>query len=141
MCLIVDANLCSVVLKRTSDTSYQELRKVIFSNRLTLIYGGKLTQEYYTAGVLKVIALLAQSGRAFKVKSELIDAQLVQIGHHCESNDAHIIALARADRQRGHVLCSNDQALQRDFKNKSLIDNPRGTIYSPTRHKKSLANC
>jgi hypothetical protein len=141
MCLIVDANLCSVVFKKTSDASYQKLRETIFSNRLTLIYGGKLTEEYKTAGVLGVIASLAQSGRAFKVSSALIDAQLVQIKNKCKSNDDHVIALARADRKRGHVLCTNDQALQHDFADKTLIDKPRGTIYSPTRHRASLANC
>ncbi len=141
MCLIVDANLCSVVFKKTSDTSYQKLRDAIFLNRLTLIHGGKLTQEYSTAGVLSVIALLAQSGRAHKVSDDLIDAQLAKIANQCSSNDEHVVALARADRQRGHLLCTNDQALQNDFKNKALIDSPRGKIYSPTRHKASLANC
>ena len=141
MCLIIDANLCSVVFKKTSDTSYQKLRDTIFSNRLTLIHGGKLTQEYGTAGVLSVIASLAQSGRAFKVSDTLIDEQLAQIENRCTSNDEHVIALARADRKQAHLLCTNDQALQNDFKNKSLVDKPRGTIYSPTRHKASLVNC
>lgn len=141
MCLIVDANLCSVVFKRTSDSSYNKLREAIFSNRLTLIHGGKLTQEYGMAGVLSVIAALAQSGRAFKVSDELIDAQLAQIENRCTSNDDHVIALARADRRHARLLCTNDRALQNDFKNKSLVDNPRGSIYSPTRHKASLANC
>ena len=141
MCLIIDANLCSVVLKKTSDTSYQKLRETIFSNRLTLIHGGKLTQEYGTAGVLGVIALLAQSGRAIRVSETLIQAELVKIESLCTSNDGHVIALARADRKRARVLCTNDLALRTDFKKKALIDNPRGTIYSPTRHKASLANC
>ncbi len=141
MCLIVDANVCSVVLKKTSDTAYLELRKAIFSNRLTLIHGGKLTQEYEKVGVLGVIASLAQSGRAFKVSDALIDAQLEQVKSRCQSNDEHVIALARADRKRAHLLCTDDEALRGDFKTKSLIDNPRGTIYSPSRHKLSLANC
>ena len=139
--MIIDANMCSVILKKTNDTDYEELRKAIFSNRLTLIHGGKLTQEYGVAGVLNVIALLAQSGRAIKVSDALIEAELAKIANLCTSNDEHVIALARADRQRARVLCTNDQALRTDFKNKSLIDNPRGTIYSPTRHKASLANC
>ncbi len=91
--------------------------------------------------VLGVIASLAQSGRAFKVSEALIDAQLEQVKSRCQSNDEHVIALARADRKRAHLLCTNDEALRSDFKNKSLIDNPRGTIYSPTRHKLSLSNC
>ena len=141
MCLIVDANLCSVVLKKTSDTSYQKLREAIFSNRLTLIHGGKLTQEYATAGVLGVIALLAQSGRAIRVSDELIEEELIQIEGRCTSNDHHVVALARADRRHARVICTNDQALRVDFKNKALLDGPRGTIYSPTRHKASIANC
>ncbi len=141
MCLIIDANLCSVVLKKTSDTYYEKLRETIFSNRLTLIHGGRLTQEYDTAGVLGVIALLAQSGRAIRVSETLIQVELVKIKGRCTSNDDHVIALARADRQRARVLCTNDQALRTDFKNKALVDNPRGKIYSPTRHKASLANC
>jgi hypothetical protein len=141
MCLIVDANLCSILFKKTSDKSYQELRDAIFSNRISLLHGGKLTEEYITAGVLDVIAKLAQSGRAFKVANSLIAQQLAAIEGLCESNDLHVIALARADRQRGRVLCTKDQALQNDFKNKLLIDKPRGTVYSPTRHKQSLSNC
>ncbi len=141
MCLIIDANLCSVVLKKTGDISFKKLRETIFSNRLTLIHGGKLTKEYDVAGVLGVIALLAQSGRAIKVSEALIEAELVKIESLCTSNDDHVIALARADRHRARVLCTNDQALRTDFKNKALIDSPRGTIYSPTRHKASLANC
>jgi hypothetical protein len=100
-----------------------------------------LTQEYRSAGVLNVIALLAQSGRAIRVDDALINAELAKIKNLCTSNDEHVIALARADRQRARVLCTNDQALRTDFKNKTLIDNPRGTIYSPTRHTASLANC
>ena len=141
MCLIIDANLCSVVFKKTIDTDYQELRKTIFSNRVDIVHGGRLSEEYKKAGVLGVIALLAQSGRAHRVSSPLIDAQFQQIASKCTSNDAHVIALARADRRRAHVLCTNDQALQTDFRNKSLIDKPRGKIYSPTRHKQSLASC
>lgn len=141
MCLIVDANLCSILFKKTKDMSYQKLRDAIFSNRLLLVHGGKLTHEYRTAGVLKVIALLSQSGKAFRVSDKLIDAQLAKIDGLCISDDEHVIALARADRRRAHLLCSDDEALRTDFKNKALIDHPRGTIYSPTRHKQSLANC
>lgn len=141
MCLIVDANLCSVIFKKTSDKAYEKLRESIFSNRLLLVHGGKLTQEYGVAGVLKVIALLSQSGKAFRVSDELINVQLAKIDGLCSSNDEHVIALARADRRRAHLLCTDDEALRTDFKNKALIDSPRGTIYSPTRHKQSLKNC
>jgi hypothetical protein len=141
MCLIVDANLCSIVFKKTSNQSYKELRTAIFSNRLTLLHGGKLTDEYARAGVLDVIASLSRSGRAVKISGTLIDAELELISGLCVSNDEHVIALARADRKRAHLLCSDDEQLQTDFKTKSLVDKPRGKIYSPTRHKESIRNC
>jgi hypothetical protein len=141
MCMIVDANLCSVVFKKTTNLTHQKLRQIIFDNKLTLIHGGQLSKEYEKAGVLPIIAMLSQSGRAIRIADTLIDAELAHATQHCTSNDTHVIALARADRKRGHVLCTDDQALQTDFKNKALIDKPRGTIYSPTRHKSSLLNC
>lgn len=141
MCLIVDANLCSVIFKKTRDKDFQSLREAVFSSRLTLIHGGKLTDEYKKAGVLDVIASLSRSGRAIRISDQLINAQLAIIQGSCTSDDHHVIALARADRHLGRVLCSSDVALRTDFKNKALIDKPRGTIYSASRHKKSLANC
>jgi rRNA-processing protein FCF1 len=141
MCIIVDANLCAEIFKNTKSNTYKPLQEAIFSNRLMIVHGGKLTQEYEKAGVLSIVAVLAQSGKAFKVSDAEIDLQLTQISQQCTSNDEHIVALARANRKLAHVLCTNDKALQNDFKNKSLIDNPRGTIYSNTRHKNSLANC
>lgn len=141
MCLIVDANLCSVIFKKTSDKTFQNLRQAIFSSHLTLVHGGKLTDEYYRAGVLDVIASLSRSGRAIKVSDALIDAQLAIIEDSCTSDDQHVIALARANRRLGRVLCTNDEALRCDFKNKALVDEPRGTVYSPSRHKASIANC
>ena len=141
MCLIVDASLCSVVFKKTSDTNYQQLRETIFGNRIKLVHGGKLTIEYSKAGVLPVIALLAQSGMAKKIDDKLIEVELKKVEKKCSSNDEHVIALARADRKSAHLLCSDDEHLRADFKNKELIDLPRGKIYSCTRHKQSLANC
>lgn len=143
MCMIVDANLASVVFKNTSDKAYEALRKTIFSNKLTLIHGGHLTEEYKRAGILKleIIGQLSRSGRLIKVAENAIKQELALIKSKCKSNDDHIIALARADRKRAHILCSNDQALHSDFKNKALIDKPRGKIYSPTRHIELLSSC
>ena len=45
-----------------------------------------------------------------------------------KSDDHHVIALAQLSGAR--LLYSNDSALHDDFGNKSLIDQPRGRIYS-----------
>ena len=44
-----------------------------------------------------------------------------------KSDDPHIIALAQVSGAR--LLYSNDKSLQQDFKNKDLINNPRGKVY------------
>ena len=45
-----------------------------------------------------------------------------------QSDDSHVIALARASGAR--LLYTGDTALIADFKDKRLIDKPRGRIYS-----------
>ena len=47
------------------------------------------------------------------------------------SNDPDILALAQISGAR--LLFSNDEKLQKDFRNKRLIDNPRGTSYATRR--------
>ena len=49
----------------------------------------------------------------------------------CKSNDEHVIALARIGGAR--LLYSRDLTLHQDFRNKRLIDDPRGQIYSTYR--------
>ena len=141
MCLILDANVCTDVLKKNPNSPYQKLIRAVFDNQVLLIHGGQLTDEYRQAGVLGIIATLAQSGRAIRVSDELIQAEIQRIRGRCKSNDEHVIALARADRKRARVLCSNDQDLRTDFKNKTLINKPRGAIYSPKNHVASLRHC
>lgn len=50
-----------------------------------------------------------------------------------QSNDIHIIALARVSGAR--LLFSNDTALHKDFRNKDLIDQPRGKVFSTLKSK------
>lgn len=50
----------------------------------------------------------------------------------CRSNDEHVIALARIGKVR--LLCARDKDLERDFKSKALIDEPRGKIYNRRSH-------
>lgn len=144
MCLIVDANLCTSLLAEKPSDSYQKLHDEIFrpKAKIKLIHGGKLTQEYQsTHKAWSRIVTLSQSGRAVKISDQAIEAELKIIKDQCESNDAHVIALARADRKHGRVLCTKDEALKKDFKNKKLIDRPRGVVYSPKQHKQCLSHC
>ena len=46
----------------------------------------------------------------------------------CVSDDPHVVALAQLSGAR--LLYSNDTDLMQDFRNRNLIDRPRGRIYS-----------
>ena len=46
----------------------------------------------------------------------------------CRSNDAHIIELAQISGAR--LLYSNDRDLTDDFRDRGLVPNPRGRVYS-----------
>jgi len=54
----------------------------------------------------------------------------------CRSDDIHILALARAGGAR--LLYTEDKDLKKDFKNKAIIDDPRGKIYSGAKNKRLL---
>lgn len=49
------------------------------------------------------------------------------------SDDPHVIALAQVSGAR--LLYSNDGKLQRDFKDRDLINNPGGSVYSTRENK------
>ena len=73
------------------------------------------------------------------VKDEVVRAETTRLERDkanrmegsCRSNDTHVIALARIGGAR--LLYSKDLALHQDFRNKQLIDDPRGQIYSTYR--------
>ena len=61
-----------------------------------------------------------------------------------KSDDPHVLALAQVSDVR--LLYTNDGDLQQDFRDKNLIDNPRGQVYSTrvnrdftTTHKRLLS--
>ena len=58
----------------------------------------------------------------------MIDDRTERLKGSCISDDPHIIALAQISGAR--FLYSDEGNLHEDFKNRKLIGNPRGTIYS-----------
>ena len=58
---------------------------------------------------------------------------MVTIVYNLQSNDAHVIALAQLSGAR--LLYTNDGDLQKDFRNKNLVDNPEGKVYSTEAEK------
>ena len=143
MCLIIDANISSIVFLPSRDTNFKCIKTALFGKKRPVaiaVYGGKLFEEYPNS-VLDALEELDRRGRARLISNELIDkeiAAVIEIGA-CVSNDAHIIALARASDVR--LLCTDDDNLATDFKNKALIDIPRGSVYRPRGRSNTQSNC
>lgn len=139
MCVIVDANVASKVFSGTPPEEYGPLRRWLDDPEQDgcLVYGGQLGRELQKVGEARryVVALL-RAGRARLIPDVTVDPEAERVAELCESNDGHVIALARVSGAR--TLCTEDQTLWRDFNNKALINNPRGKIYRQARHSHLL---
>ena len=132
MCGILDTNCLSEVF----GTNRPEIGEKFFdwfnTRNGRLIVGGKLHREIRrgSEGFRKLAYELGLAGRMRVISEEKVNAETARLDKEglCKSDDSHVIALARISGAR--LLCSNDNDLQQDFKNKSLIDRPRGKVYS-----------
>lgn len=75
-----------------------------------------------------------RAGRAIAVDDKSVNAEEERLASAkaCSSDDEHVVALARISGAR--VVCTEDQALWADIKNKALIDGPRGRVYRTADH-------
>ena len=128
MCIIIDNDVAARVLIQ-DDPEFEPIRKRLEKSRIRIAYGGKLRDELYgNLGVRRELSRLDGAGRARLVPDQSIEEQYALLDLTlCKSNDAHIIALARAAKAR--VLVSNDKNLWADFKNHQLVSNPSGKVY------------
>jgi peptide subunit release factor 1 (eRF1) len=139
MCLIVDANVASLVFTSDPPKEFNPVTNALLRGEAVAIYGGQLTREYLKLGpVRRFLVALDRAGRAKQLPENQIDTEAAKLASEraCQSNDHHIIAIARI----GHVrlLCSHDEALHADFTNKTLLDDPRGSVYQNDAHKHLL---
>lgn len=143
MCLIVDANRASLVFAHLPTTDFVPIREWLTSPKKDgqLVVGGHLEVELNKInGARRFILALQRAGRArFIPRSTVIaeEATVVAMGSF-QSNDSHVIALARVSGAR--VLCSEDGDLWADFKDPRLINNPRGRIYRTAKHTQLLCH-
>ena len=135
MCIIIDANYASDVFRDIANENYAPIINWLFVKDGILVYGGKLAIELLKIGVAqRTIKVLGQAGRAVHIPDSDVDKEeqnVVRLGI-CHSDDPHVIALARLSGAR--TLCSHDHALHEDFKNKMLINKPKGSIYQEKSH-------
>ena len=97
-----------------------------------MVVGGKLKKELYRNSNLKGgLETQLENGSVKNIPNDVVnkiekeERQLYK--KNCSSNDKHVLALARASGAR--LLYTHDQKLAKDFKNKKLINNPRGSVF------------
>lgn len=138
MCVIVDANLASLVFGNPTGSDFVPVVEWL-AQKGCLVYGGKLADELgRIESARRLVLALQRAGRARLVDRAKLEAEEMNVKRTrlCQSNDLHIIALALVSGAR--TLCSRDVALHRDFKNWQLISRPRGSVYQTAEHKRLL---
>ena len=105
------------------------------SPRGRLVIGGELRRELSEYGrFLTWMRTATRRNVVHSIDDERVDneTQSLQKQGVCNSNDAHVVALAKVSGAR--LLFTNDVLLQEDFRNPSIIRGTRGRIYTTRRH-------
>lgn len=143
MCVIIDADVAALVFRDPPDPDFLPvsmwLRRPLGDGMLA--YGGPLTRQLFRVARAQVAILeLDRAGRATRFPDQAVEAQEQRVKklRLCKSDDPQVIALAIVSGAR--TLCSRDTDLHEDFKNKRLIDKPRGRVYQNPAHKGHLTH-
>ena len=101
---------------------------------MDLVVGGKVLRELRrTSGELQEWIKEADRGghrgHIRRVPDEEIEVKQKKLERagNLRSGDPHVIALAQVSGAR--LLYTKDEKLRKDFKDKEILDNPRGKIY------------
>ena len=137
MCAILDANVVAEVFGADQPPAGKGFFDWINTGEGRLVVGGRLRGELQgsSEGYREWFDRGVQYGRV-RIKNDCeVNAKTVELqaGAALRSNDPHIIALAQVSGAR--LLYSNDGKLQRDFKDRDLINNPGGSVYSTRENK------
>ena len=135
MCAIIDVNVSHEVFGDNRPEAGERFLERLNSGTLRLVVSSKLLAELNYGKAQQWIQQGLNAGIVQQEKTETLDEreEKLSIEGTCFSNDIHIIALAQISGAR--LLYSNDIALHKDFGNKSLIDKPRGKVYSTNQRK------
>ncbi len=139
MCIIIDANVASKVFALTPSKDPRAVIDWVDFGGGKMVLGGRLKQEIFNVGLAsRWIKERIRSGKIKWISDRDIDSEEKRLKDSgtCNSNDHHIIALARCCTAR--ILYSNDRKLQQDFTNPELVNNPRGAVYTTARYCQHL---
>ena len=138
MCIIIiDADVTQDLQPPSNDA--KPVIDSIEKRRMLLVIGGKNAEELLlNKGVSRWIKGLVRANVARVIQESDIEQeeQILPALGPLQSNDRHILALARASGAR--LLFSRDNDLVQDFKNRTFVDEPRGSVYKNRSHSHLL---
>lgn len=131
MCAILDANVVGQVFGRDRPSAGRAFFDWLQSDNGRLVAGGQLREELdRNSAFVQWCREAVLAGRVTLLNDDAINSRTEQLKREdtCRSDDEHIVAVAQMSGAR--LLFTNDKALQGDFKNRVLIDQPRGRVYT-----------
>lgn len=131
MRVIVDANAVGTMLGADPAPAWAGALRWLLEGSGAIAIGGKLTDELAANDTMRgLLVTLERAGKVVRTPDAACRARAVNIEQAgiAKSDDPHILAVAQLSGAR--TLASNDKALHQDFKNKALIDAPRGKVCS-----------
>lgn len=140
MCAIIDRNAAIELMGPKCPNAGTEFLRRVEGGKLKVVVGGKLRQELNSTKFRQWIVEALRAGRAESINDDRVNRESTKIRNAgmCQSNDPHIIALAQISGAR--LLYTNDKDLHTDFKDRRLIDIPRGKIYTTNEYKEFHRN-
>jgi hypothetical protein len=139
VCIIVDANLASLVFAAPTRPDFEPIIRWIDEGDGKLVVGGRNGHELNkVSAAARRIREWGRRGKAWQMSDALVDSETNRVKSLgiCVSDDQHVIALARVASVR--LVCSGDGDLHTDVKNKDLLDKPRGQVYQNASHSSLL---
>ncbi len=129
MCIIVDANRLGKFVNSNDEDAAPIRRWLEKGGKLIYSTGGKFATEV-GAKAKQRLAEYARAGRAKLIEAKLFvnDERALRRSDDLRSDGPHVLALARWTGVR--LLYTGDNRLMQDFKNRSIINQPRGKVYS-----------
>ena len=131
MCGIVDANVAHEVFGDDPSPAGERFFDWLSSPRGQLIIGGELRNELSRDHrFVRWLRIAVQFGRARTIPDEAAEERSEDLQQRdvCKSNDRHVLALAITSGAR--LLYTNDRLLMDDFRNRNIVADTSGKIYT-----------
>jgi hypothetical protein len=134
MCIIIDANIAHTICSNPPNRDGDPIRDCVEARKLKIASGGKNAEELHGTRLARWFLEQWRAGFVRIYPPNLLNAEErnVTANNQLISNDSHVIALARVSGAR--LLYTHDRALQEDFKNRQLLRNPKGRVYTSRRN-------